>query len=285
MPNSKVSALINMLDDPDERVFVAVSNQLIILGREVLPAIETTLDNCFDDVLLERLTMIRDLIYRDTLAEELSFWSKQDENDLLKGFMIASRTDNWHLDDVEILSQMAAIRTDVWIELHEGLTAMENIKVINHVLYNIHRFEANKEDITAPENSYLHTLLKSKKGSPLTLGMIYLIICRQLGMPVYGVNLPQHFVLAYLTQPNIYKPTKNDILFYINPFNRGALFSRHEIDHFIGQLKIKPDPAFYLPCSNRDILKRLFNNLIFSFKSRNLEKKVGEIEFLLNTLS
>ena len=285
MPNSKVSALINMLDDPDERVFVAVSNQLIILGREVLPAIETTLDNCFDDVLLERLTMIRDLIYRDTLAEELSFWSKQDENDLLKGFMIASRTDNWHLDDVEILSQMAAIRTDVWIELHEGLTAMENIKVINHVLYNIHRFEANKEDITAPENSYLHTLLKSKKGSPLTLGMIYLIICRQLGMPVYGVNLPQHFVLAYLTQPNIYRPTKNDILFYINPFNRGALFSRHEIDHFIGQLKIKPDPAFYLPCSNRDILKRLFNNLIFSFKSRNLEKKVGEIEFLLNTLS
>lgn len=285
MPNSKVSALINMLDDPDERVFVAVSNQLISLGREVLPAVETTLDNCFDDVLLERLTMIRDLIYRDTLAEELSYWSKQDENDLLKGFMIASRTDNWHLDDVEILSQMAAIRTDVWIELHEGLTAMENIRVINHVLYNIHRFEANKEDISAPENSYIHTLLRSKKGSPLTLGIIYLIICRQLGMPVYGVNLPQHFVLAYLTQPNIYRPTKNDILFYINPFNRGALFSRHEIDHFIGQLKIKPDPAFYLPCSNRDILKRLFNNLIFSFKSRNLEKKVGEIEFLLNTLS
>jgi regulator of sirC expression with transglutaminase-like and TPR domain len=285
MPDSKVSALINMLDDPDERVFGAVSHQLVSLGREVLSVIETTLENCFDDLLQERLTMIRDLIYRDTLSEELSYWSKQDVDDLLKGFIIASRTDNYHLDDVEVLSQLAAIRTDVWIELHDGLTAMENIKVINHVLYNIHRFESNKDDISAPENSYIHTLLKLKKGSPLTLGMIYLIICRQLGMPVYGVNLPQHFVLAYLTQPNIYRPTKDDILFYINPFNRGALFSRHEIDHFIGQLKIKPDPAFYLPCSNRDILKRLFNNLIFSFKSRNLEKKVGEIEFLLNTLS
>jgi regulator of sirC expression with transglutaminase-like and TPR domain len=182
------------------------------------------------------------------------------------------------------MSQIAQIKTDVWIELHDGLTAMENVKVINHVLFKIHKFMGSKEDIAAPENSYLHTLLKYRKGSPLTLGMLYLIISHQLGLPIFGVNLPQHFILAYLSEDGIDNPTAADVLFYINPFNNGAMFSRHEIDHFIGQLKIKPEPSFYSPCTTSDIIRRLLNNLLFSFKSKGYENRVWEIENLLNVI-
>jgi regulator of sirC expression with transglutaminase-like and TPR domain len=282
---SVISALINMLDDPDEKVFTLIREKLLQFGKPVIRMIDDALDNCFDETLEGRMVALRDDILMQDLNKELVQWRDHDGDNLLRGFILVSSLDDRNLDEVEIRSMIAQIKTDVWIELHEGLTALENIKVINHVLFRIHKFEGNKDDFAAAENSYIQWVLKNRKGSPLTLGMIYLIIARQLGLPVFGVNLPQHFILTYLNRQEIENPAASDVMFYINPFNNGTMFSRHEIDQYITQLKIKSEPSFYKPCSNQDIIRRLLQNLLFAFRTKGPDYRVQQIEKLLNIFS
>ena len=280
-PNRTLSALINMLDDPDDKIYGLISTKILAFGRAAIPPLEDALDNCLNEELEERIIEVLDKLQQTSLMIDFKEWVENDTDDLLRGFMLITMTWYRDLDTVEMAAMIAHLKTDIWIELHEGLTALENIKVMNHILFRVHQFEGNKDDIAAPENSYLNTLLQTKKGSSLTLGMLYLILARQLELPIYGVNLPQHFILAYLREPGITNPDESDVLFYINPFNFGAVFTRREIDQFIGQMKIKPEKSFYEPCSNTDIIQRLINNLIFSYKSRGLDEKTDELNNLL----
>ena len=111
--------------------------------------------------------------------------------------------------------------------------------------------------------------------------MLFIILAQKLGLPVYGVNLPQHFILAYLSGNGIEKPGESDVFFYINPFNNGAAFTRREIEIFIGQMKIDPEKSFFEPCTNSDIIHRLIDNLIYSYNKNGSSDKIEDLEMLL----
>jgi len=170
---------------------------------------------------------------------------------------------------------------DAWLELNDNLTALENVKVLNHILFQVHHFEGNRIEPYSPDNLFIHTLLESRKGSPLSLGILYIIIAQKLNIPVFGVNLPQHFILAYASELGMSLPDTEDVLFYIDPFNKGSVFTRREIELFVRQLKIKPDPAFFSPCSNIDIVKRMINNLIFAYNQAGNQEKAEKFHRLL----
>ena len=114
-------------------------------------------------------------------------------------------------------------------------------------------------------------------------------LAQQLDMPVVGINLPEHFVLAYLDDQDIlseaFEDAENQILFYINPFSRGTVFHRNEIDSFLKKLELQPDEIYYQPCSNVDILKRMLRNLIFAHQKLGDIEKVEELEILLKVLN
>jgi regulator of sirC expression with transglutaminase-like and TPR domain len=104
--------------------------------------------------------------------------------------------------------------------------------------------------------------------------VIYLLIARKLGLPVYGVNLPNLFVLTYKS---------HNTQFYINVFNRGIIFSKTDIDHYIAQLNIKPKDIFYNPCTNLEIIQRVLRNLILSYEKTGEQEKIKEIENILKS--
>ena len=70
------------------------------------------------------------------------------------------------------------------------------------------------------------------------------------------------------------------ILFYINPFSGGSVFGKSDIDAFLKELKLKPNPIFFLPCSNYDIMVRSMNNLIHSYEEAGQGHKAEEIREL-----
>ncbi|HEV7230802.1 MAG TPA: transglutaminase-like domain-containing protein, partial [Bacteroidia bacterium] len=145
----------------------------------------------------------------------------------------------------------------------------------------------NTTNYHAPQNSYINNVLESKKGNPLSLSILYLIIAQDLSIPIFGVNLPEHFVLAYIDEENqfpVYGETPNKVLFYINPFSKGAVFSSKEIDAFLKQLKLPMEQTYYEPCPNVDIIKRVFRNLILAYEKLGYPTKVKELENLLSIL-
>ena len=285
MSLKEVIALITLLDDPDEIIYYQVKDRFVVLGPPAIPHLETAWENSFDAIMQKRIETIIHTIQFEALQKALKNWAKTDQDDLLKGIIILARYQYPDLDENKVRKQLATIKQDVWLELHEDLTALEKVKIVNHVLFEIHQFSGNITNYHAPQNSFLNNVLESKKGNPLMLSVVYLLICMELKIPVFGVNLPQHFVLAYLSEDaNLIdvnnKTLSNNILFYINPFSKGLLFNQKDIDQFLKQLNLDLEPKYYLPCSNIDIIKRCINNLIFSYEKLGYLEKVEELKGL-----
>jgi regulator of sirC expression with transglutaminase-like and TPR domain len=279
---SNIPALIKLLDEPDETAFGLIRTQIFSIGPDALAPLEKALENTFDNLVQERIQEIIRKLNQENLYVDFVNWLNLGSDDLLKGFVLVTKTQYPALDEEEIRITVEQLKMDVWIELHENLTALENVKVLNHVLYDLHHFDGNKSDMNAPQNSYVNTFLETHKGSPLSLGILFIILAQKLGMPVYGVNLPQHFILAYLTDSGLKNAGEDDVLFYINPFNKGAVFTRREIELFIREMKLNPERSFFAPCSNPDIIRRLIHSLINSYNQYGYPDKIEELENLLN---
>jgi regulator of sirC expression with transglutaminase-like and TPR domain len=280
----RLDALISLMDEPDETAYQKIRDQVYGFGQEALPHLEKAVERTFDALMQQRITAIMQSIRQENLFRDLLDWVQLGSSNLMKGYMLITRSQYPELQEESIGTRIEKLRMDMWLEMNNNLTALENIKVMNHILFDVNKFEGNKINLNAPQNQYLNTLLESRMGSPLSLGMLYIILASKLNLPVYGVNLPQHFILAYLTEPGLYEPTEDDVLFYINPFNKGAVFTRREIELFLRQMKIEPDKNFFTPCSNIDIIERLLNVLIYTYNQLGYPEKITDLQILLKAI-
>jgi regulator of sirC expression with transglutaminase-like and TPR domain len=282
----EVNALINLLDDPDERIFSTIKGKILDMGEQAIPVLEDAWESSVDILLQTRIENIIHRIQFDKTLEAIADWKNKKSPDLLEGAILVARYHYPELDETKINESIRQLHQDVWLEMNDQLTALEKVRVVNHIFFDVHRFTGNTENYTAPENSYINKVLETKKGNPLSLAIIYLTLCRKLNLSVYGVNLPQHFVMVYLDELVFSSENKEDnVLFYINPFSKGAIFSRREIDIFLNQLAIDPQKSFYLPCSNVEIIKRLIRNLITSYTNLDSPDKVADMKEILKTLN
>ncbi len=284
--NNELNALISLLDEPDTDIFVKVREKLFSYGAQAIPALESAWDHSFDGTIQKRIENIIHEIQLKNLYADLEVWRNNHTEDLLKGFILVSRYQYPDLDENKIISQMGSIIQDVWLELNQNLTPLEKIKVINHVLFDVHKFTGNKTNLQAPQNSFIKDILETKKANPISLSILYLVVAQSLRVPVYGINLPQNFIMAYADRMfhKDFKFKRDDMQFYINAFNKGAVFTRREVDLFIRQLKLKDEDAYYLPCDNVEILSRVFNYLIFAYKGSGNPEKVKEIQWMQKAL-
>jgi regulator of sirC expression with transglutaminase-like and TPR domain len=127
----------------------------------------------------------------------------------------------------------------------------------------------------APENSFLNVVLDTRRGNPISLCVLYQLAGDHLGLPLYGVNLPNLFILTYKTP---------ETQFYINVFNRGIIFSRADIDNYIGQLNLPPSDVFYQPCTPPDVVARVLRNLALAYDRLGEAPKRDDAEALLAAL-
>ena len=279
--SNEIKALISLLDDTDKEVYLHIEEKLLSIGREVIPLLEDAWSNSFDILQQQRIEHIVHKIQFETLFEELKLWIYTRDEDLLLGAIIIARYQYPDLEEVKIHELMNKIKRDIWLELNENMTALEQINVINHVLFMTHGFSGNTSNYHAPQNSFINTVLESHKGNPLLLSIIYQLACQQVGIPVYGVNLPEHFILAYLDKETEHQPELRKVLFYVNAFSKGTVFGKSDIDQFVKKLNIETIPTYYLPCTNRDMIQRMLRNLAFSYQKLGDQEKVDEIEKMI----
>jgi regulator of sirC expression with transglutaminase-like and TPR domain len=288
MDKTEVHALISLLDDPDEQVYLQIREKLLSMGFEVIPALENAWENSFDTILQQRIEGIIHRIQNDALVRAVKEWSLPENQDLLTGALLVARSQYPDINEPLVRKHIEQIKQDIWLELNNNLTALEKVRVINHILFDVHNFSGNTSNFHAPQNSYLNNVLETKKGNQVSLSIIYAVIAQDLRIPIYGVNLPEHFILAYVDQsitPAMAAATDHDVvLFYINPFSRGSVVSKKEIEAFVRQQRLEPKPEFFAPCSNLSIIRRLLNNLMASYEKLGYPNKVDELRVLRDAL-
>jgi regulator of sirC expression with transglutaminase-like and TPR domain len=289
MDKNELNALLSLLDDPDRDVFVHVREKLLSIGERIIPALESFWEQSFDTTIQTKIEdIIHNIQFNMTIAA-LREWAATPDQNLLIGALLIAKYQYPDLNTDKIKRHIQHIRQDVWLELNDKLTALEQVKILNHILFEVHNFSGNTQNYHAPQNSYINNVLESKKGNPLSLSLIYLIIAQDLKIPIFGVNLPEHFVLCYKDIHQLLTvKTKRDeemiakgILFYINPFSRGAVFGKGQLDIYLKKMNLTIKPSHYQPCSNLEMIKRLLRNLVFSYKKLGYLEKQHELEKIL----
>ncbi len=282
--NKEINALIKLLDDPDLEVYEHVEQRLLEYGPQVVDFLENEWEHSLDSILQERIENIVHKIQFNSVKEDLNLWYHSGAFDLLKGALVINRYQYPDLDDQKIIFQIEEIKREIWLDLQYEMSSIEKIKLINHVFYNVYGFSGNTKNHHDPQNSYISQVMESKKGNQISLAIIYSTLAQKLDIPVYGVNLPQHFILGYIDES---KKEEHEfgVLFYINAFNKGAIFGKHDVDQFLRQLNLDPLPGFYAPCSNVEIIRRIIRNLISAYENLGSTEKVIELKQLQEILN
>ncbi|HPE86465.1 MAG: transglutaminase-like domain-containing protein [Bacteroidales bacterium] len=284
----KLEALISLMDDPDEGIVRQITEQIYVFGIDAVATLEKAWDNAFNPLVQSRLEDIIQHLQYTSLYTDFHNWYLQGGTDLLKGFMLLSKLRYPDLNESDIMHQIGQLTQDVWLELNKDLTALAKIRVMNHIFYEVHGFNGNLTKIGAPANNYINQLLETRKGNPLSLGILYLIIAQSLKIPVFGINLPQHFIIGYANEQRVGHEIKVDatrIRFYINAFRQGKIFSRSDIEEFLTQMNIKHEARFFLPCDNITMIKRLIANLILAYEAEGEPARVEELKKLAKALN
>ena len=276
MNKKEIKALVSLLDDEDHTIVHHVEEKIISLGNKIIPHLETEWESSFNPTIQRKLEDIIHTLQFDQLKGRLLEWKGKGARDLLKGMWLIATYQYPDIEFKNLREEIEQIYHEAWRAFRDDIHPYDQVKILNSVLYSNYKFRANTKNFHSPANSMINEVLNSKKGNPISLCVIYILIARKLKMPVHGVNLPNLFICTYKTQ---------QIQFYINAFNRGLLFSKADLENYIASLQINPLDIFYEPCGNLDIIKRVLRNLIVSYEKLGDHYKVNEVKILLNEIS
>lgn len=276
MTDAAIKAMIHLLDDSDQEVVTMVEQQIRTLGPSIIPVLESEWESVSLNPLLQ--SKIENLIHDfqwQSVKTRLQIWKESGGMDLLEGMWILAtyRYPDYSFDDLKL--EMDQLYYEVWPQMREEIHPMDQVKVLNAVIFDQLKFGPNTKNFHAANNSFINNVLTSKKGNPISLCVIYMWIAQKLGMPVYGVNLPNLFVLTY---------KQNGLQFYINVFNKGLIFNKIDIDNYIAQLNLTPNEIYYNPCSNLEIIRRVIRNLMMAYEKAGEQDYKDELTELIELL-
>jgi hypothetical protein len=285
MKKSKFQALMNLLDDPDKDVFEVVEKELLKENQEIIPALEDTWENSYNENCQERIENLIQGIQLKQTKKLIATWIKTPERNLLDGFLAIDRFQYPDLNLLVIYEKIKKIEKSIWLELNNSLTLLERTTVLNHFLFNVNGFSVNHNNIHSPQNCFLNQLLETKKGNAVSISIFYTIIARQLELPARFIDFPRNPLVAIVDRKLAKKVhgkfVASDVLFYVNPSNKGAVASRKEIDYHLNKNNYNNIAEFTEPKTDIVFIKRLVESMVEAFRASGYPDKESKAKDIL----
>ncbi|HEY1022984.1 MAG TPA: transglutaminase family protein, partial [Flavisolibacter sp.] len=126
---------------------------------------------------------------------------------------------------------------------------------------------------------FIHKVLEAKRGNQLTCGIIYVLLCELLDIPVKAIGIPKQFVLAYF-KPGYEEEESRDfasrIEFYIDP-SSGMVFTHKDIESYFRRISVPPVDTYFKPLSNKKIIRHLLEETALCFDTEKETYKKEEL--------
>ena len=242
----------SLLDDPCPAVRDALLAKFVELGdsarqflieiscdpnRTLAPHAQHFLDELkLSDPGAEFITFIRSMNY-----------------ELESGILLLARTINPVLKIAECRRQLDAIAARCVELTVEPSSPRERCRIINRVLFHEWGFRGNVENFNDPRNSLIDQVLAQRKGLPITMSILYVIIAERLDLDLQLVAMPCHVMVGcYL----------DELPFFIDPFDRGIMRDPEEVFDYLRDRRIEPELHHLAPTPAREIFSRCCLNLI-----------------------
>ena len=245
-------ALLGLLDDPSPAVRKVLLAHFTAQGPAARGFLEGLIKN--GDRLLagHARGYLEELKFTDPVAEFIGF-IRSLNYELETGTLLLSRTVFHELDAGACCEQLDTLAARCRELFAEPLSVREKCRVINRVLFHENGFRGNTEHYTDPLNNFLDQVLARRKGTPLSLSTIYLLVAQRLGIDLEPVGLPGHFMVGCYLE---------DAPLFIDPFEQGAFRSPKEVFAFLKANNISPQITDLAPTPVREVLCRTCRNLV-----------------------
>lgn len=241
----ELSALLNLIEDPDEEVYQTVSSRLLSLGNEILPILDDHKHNVQDQEHLHKIDQIIQKIEISALEKGLEEWKQSGELTVFDASIIIANYLNRETDKAQFIFEIEKIRKTAWLELNDYLTPLEEINILNRTVFDFNRLKGLETDYSKKEEFNLFYLLSSRKGNSYSLGALYLIITELLGINLRPISIPKQTLLCYMNEENPFEPsTENEILFFLDPLT-GQVYTHRDIENYLKKIDYIPYPINY----------------------------------------
>lgn len=283
---NEINALLDLLDDPDSSVYESVHKRFMQIGSPASEMLENAWSLSLDESYQKRIEYILDDISKNHAADLSKKWLSNNPDDLLEGYLIFTLFQYPNLDKEEILNQIETLRIAIWIELNNNLTSLEKIRVINHILFRIQKFEKDTSPIENPKFNYLNRILQSKTFTNHSIALLYLILAKKLDIPMEGILFKGSPLLCYLNddQKKINEITPNDVLFYVDPYNLGNVLPKDVLKGIGSRLSSPAEEQDFLPVNAWKMILKIIHKTAISEKANNNHKKSEDLMYFYSLL-
>ncbi|PIO47482.1 MAG: hypothetical protein CMR00_10235 [[Chlorobium] sp. 445] len=280
--DSKLNAVLSLLDDEDETVFQSVRTELLSALQSDHPEASQILR-----VMVEKKNATSGRISSriEDLIDEIQFQKLSPQ--FLRGFMDNATLETYAFlvmqigyPDVDLdkyHKEFQQLESLLRLEYFTtSMSEIDKIFMMSVILFEKQGYRGNSAAYYEPDNSYLNRVIDRKLGIPISLGTIYLILAERFHLPIYGVNMPGHFLLKYETPGGEER--------FIDPFNQGRILDKQDCIRFLQNQGYGAVDQYFAKASALDILERTLNNLRNSYREFGHYQKTALIERYLNLI-
>lgn len=252
------SALLGLLDDSSPAVRRGLSQHFIQLGPQARDLLRDTANGPNRYLAWHARQYLQELRLNDPTAEFRSF-IRSLNYELESGSLMIARTVRPDLDTGACCEALDHIATRCRELIIEPSSIRAKCRVINRILYHEMGFRGNAEHYTDPDNSFIDQVLQRRRGIPISLCTLYLLVAQRLGLELEPIGLPGHFMIGCFTE---------DRPFFIDAFDGGIFRSPEEIFVFLRSHDMAAKLSDLAPTPIREMLCRSCRNLANHYESK-----------------
>jgi regulator of sirC expression with transglutaminase-like and TPR domain len=272
---SEIESLLYLLEDPDPFVQDSVKKRFQSLGENCIPILDEMQSGLRTGDKKDSLRrMIRQITFSGIENEFLNVLEGglQNPQQLENALFVISRLENPTLRTEIYPRALDRMADEVQYRIRYAITPKEQMQIMLTYVFREMDFRGCNDDYLNPLHTYLHTVIDSRVGIPLTLSLIVIFLARRLGMPFHGVNMPLHFLLRFQND-------SESIL--INPFNKGGIVSVDQCYSFLKNSGITPDHEHFRIASEHEMLARFLRNLMNGYEQKKEDDHKEDVNKLL----
>ncbi len=275
MLNNQIKALISLLSEKNSKNLTVIKNRLIELKPDSLPFLQDALTHENPKIQNEVSSILEEVRLQHLTRLWIAFASCKDELDLEEGSFLYS---SYAFPRLEV--QVYRRTLNQWADelktlLKSNRPTVKPFQAVLDFFFHTLGFTGNKENYHDPQNSYLPAVIDTKRGLPITLSVIFLLITNRLNLPFFPIGMPGHFIVKYQAE------REN---FYIDPFNGGKILTRQDCIDFLTQAGYGYRVEYLQTTGHRAILERMLRNLAAEYSRDNQSSAVSYISKLIEIL-
>lgn len=279
---NEINALFQLMDDPDTDVYTSVCERISShWGCSLIPHLENLWETTIDEFVQGRIEMLIHRLQYELLQKDFQQWKASPYKSLLEGALLTARYCYPDMKAEDVRLEIKRINQTIWLELNDYLTPLEQFHILNSIIYHFYKLKGAAYELTNPNDFLINKVLETKQGNAFSNGVLFQILAESFNIPIYALNVPQHYLLGFFRKERSFFPKgaiidRKEILFFIDATS-GQSYSPQDLLSYLEKAGIGISEKIFQPLTHTQIIAKLLLQVSKCFDGSPLNYKSEEL--------